>query len=133
MEHSMAYSDDLEWKTFTIPASGYLSAAVALGSKRPVVIKCPTGTGSFTADTASLLFHGSYDGGTTYDVLRDKDGTAEYATVAANNTYGLMHLDPASFAGVQVLKIGAYQSDYATAVTQAAVRTIYVGVAKVTG
>jgi hypothetical protein len=129
----MAVSDDLQWVTFTIPASGYLSGAVALGGKRPVAIKCPTGTGVFTADTASLLFHVSYDGGTTYDILRDKDGTAAYVTVAADNTYGFMHLDPADFAGVQMLKIGAYEDDYATALTQAAVRTIYLGVAKITG
>ena len=129
----MAYSDDLKWFTFTVPASGYLSSAVAIGGLRPVAIKCPTGSGVFTADTASVLFHVSYDGGTTFDILRDKEGTAEFATVAADNTYGTMWLEPTAFAGVNTLKIGLYEDDYSTALTQAAVRTIYLGCAKITG
>ncbi len=128
----MAETIQLEELTATIPASGYLSAAVPLGGKHVVGIKPPTGTGAFTADTASLLFHVSTDD-TNFDILRDVDGTARYATVAENNTYGHMDLPPSEHASYTSVKIGAYQSDYATAVTQASNRTITLIVEKVTG
>ena len=122
----------LEELTATIPASGYLSAAVKLGGKKLVGIKPPTGTGAFEADTASLLFHVSTDD-TTFSILRDVDGTARYVTVAEDNTYGHMDLPPAEHANYTSVKIGAYQSDYSTTVTQAANRTIKLIVEKVTG
>ena len=128
----MARSIDLEVITLTVPASGYLSAAVATGGKTVVGCIAPTGTGVFTATTASILLHVSADD-TTYNILRDKDGTAEYFTVAANNTYGTMWAEPVAHACYSSVKVGLYASDYSTAVTQASNRTIKLILASVTG
>lgn len=101
----MAETIQLEELTATIPASGYLSAAVPLGGKHVVGIKPPTGTGAFTADTASLLFHVSTDD-TNFDILRDVDGKARYATVAENNTYGHMDLPRLNTPAIPALRLG---------------------------
>ena len=128
----MAETITLEELTATIPTSGYLSPAVKLGGKKIVGIKPPTGTGAFEADTAALLFHVSTDD-TTYSILRDVDGTVRYATVAEDNTYGHMDLPPSEHASYTSVKIGAYQSDKSTAVTQTGNRAIKLIVEKVTG
>ena len=128
----MAKSIDLQVITLTVPASGYLSAAVATGGKHVVGVVAPTGTGVFTATTASVLFHVSSDD-TTYNILRDQDGAAEYAIVAANNTYGTMWLEPAKHVCYTSVKVGLYAADKSTAVTQAANRTIKLILASVTG
>ena len=129
----MAKSIDLEVITLTVLASGYLSAAVATGGKHVVGVIAPTGSSAFAATTASILLHVSADD-TTYNILRDKDGTAEYFTVAANNTYGTMWAEPVAHVCYNSVKVGLYAADKSTAVTQGASnKTIKLILASVTG
>ena len=132
----MAYSNDREIATATIASGGSLSAAVPLGGKTVVGIMPPTGSGAFDATTVYILFSVSADG-TTYSLLRDKDGSVVYVTVAENNTYGAMPLDPAEFAAWTFVKVATYATDKTTAVTQtpAASADTYIPLilAKITG
>ena len=120
-----------ERKTFTclvdVSVDDDLSAAVALGEYQPLCLASPA---TLEANTERLLFHVSLDG-TTYNILKDKDGTIYAVTVAATNTNKATNLDPAVFAGWRYVKIGTYQSDESTAVSQTADRTLYIGAGKV--
>ena len=129
----MAYSDDRGTATATIAAAGSLSAAVPLGGRTLVGMVIPaTGSGDFDANTVYLQFQVSMDN-TTYNLLRDNDGTLVAVTVAANNTNGATHLDPSKFAAWRFVKVGTYQTDGSTAQTQTAETTFTLVTAKVTG
>ena len=129
----MAYSNDREVATATIAAAGSLSAAVPLGGKVVVgIMPAVTGSGDFDATTVYLLFSVSADG-TNYSLLRDKDGSVIYVTVAANNTYGAMPLDPTEFAAWTFVKVGTYKADKSTVQTQTAETAIPLILAKITG
>lgn len=129
----MSYSDDRATHTATIAASGSLSAAVALGGRSVVGIVIPaTGSGDFDANTVYLHFIVSVDG-TTYNTLRDNDGTVVAVTVAANNTNGATHLDPAKFAPWRFVKVATYQTDGTTVQTQTAATSFTLITAKVSG
>ena len=129
----MAYSNDREVATATIAAAGSLSAAVPLGGKVAVgIMPGATGSGDFDANTVYLLFSVSADG-TTYSLLRDKDGAVVYVTVAEDNTYGAMPLDPAQFAPWTFVKVGTYQTDKSTVQAQTAETDIPLILAKITG
>ena len=129
----MAVSNDRQVVTATIAAAGSLSAAVPLGGKAVLGVMPPaTGSGDFDASTVYLLFSVSADG-TTYSLLRDKDGDVIYVTVAEDNSYGAMPLDPAEFAAWTFVKVATYQTDKSTAQTQTAETDIPLIVAKITG
>ena len=129
----MAKSNDREIVTATIAAAGSLSAAVPLGGKAVIGVMPPaTGSGDFDADTVYLLFPVSADG-TTYSLLRGKDGGVVYVTVAANNTYGAMPLDPSDFAAWSFVKVATYQTDKSTVQTQTAETAIPLIIAGITG
>ena len=129
----MAYSNDRQVVTATIAAAGSLSAAVPLGGKAVLgIMPAVTGSGDFDATTVYLLFSVSADG-TNYSLLRDKDGSVIYVTVAANNTYGAMPLDPTEFAAWTFVKVATYATDKTTAVAQTAETAIPLIVAKITG
>ena len=129
----MAFSNDREVVTATIAAAGSLSAAVKLGGKAVLgVMPAASGSGDFDANTVYLLFSVSADG-VTYSLLRDKDGSVIYVTVAANNTYGAMPLDPGEFAPWTFVKVATYQTDKSTVQTQTAETDIPLIVAKITG
>ena len=128
----MAYSDDRQTHTATIAAAGSLSGAVKLGGSSLVGMVIGTGAGSFDANTVYLQFSVSMDG-TTYNLLRDNDGTLVAVTVAASNTNGATHLDPTKFAPWRYVKVATYQTDGTTAQTQTAETYITLITAKVTG
>jgi hypothetical protein len=129
----MAYSNDREIVTATILAAGSLSGAVKLGGKAVLGIMPPaTGSGDFDATTVYLLFSVSADG-TTYSLLRDKDGSVIYVTVAAANSYGAMPLDPSEFAPWTFVKVATYKTDKTTVQTQTAETDIPLIIAKITG
>jgi hypothetical protein len=115
----MAKSDGRNVYTATIAAAGSLSAAVPIGGDTLLGVMPGLGSGAFDANTATLLFHVSMDN-VTYTPLRDKDGSVVYVTVAQNNTYGAMPLDPTEFAAWRFVKVGTYQSDKSTVQTQTA-------------
>jgi len=121
-----------ETATATIAAGGSLSAAVPLGGKAVIGIMPPaTGSGDFDATTAYLLFHVSVDG-TTYKILKDKDGNPIYVVVAANNVNGAMPLDANDFAAWPMVKVGTYKSDKSTVQTQTAETDIVLVLASLT-
>ena len=129
----MAFSDDRETSTATIAAAASLSAAVPLGGRALVgMMMGATGSGDFDATTTNVQFQVSMDG-TTYELLRDNDGTLVEVIVAANNTNGATHLDPAKFAPWRFVKIDLYATDGTTSVTQTAETYITLITAKVTG
>lgn len=128
----MAYSDDRKTNTATIAAAGSLSGAVKLGGSSLVGMVIGTGASSFDANTVYLQFLVSMDD-TTYNLLRDNDGTLVAVTVAAANTNGATHLDPAKFAPWRYVKVATYQTDGSTAQTQTAETTFTLITAKVTG
>jgi hypothetical protein len=115
----MAKSDGRNVYTATIAAAGSLSAAVPIGSDTLLGVMPGLGSGAFDANTATLLFHVSMDN-VTYTPLRDKDGSVVYVTVAQNNTYGAMPLDPTEFAAWRFVKVGTYKADKSTVQTQTA-------------
>ncbi len=127
----MAYSDDRETYTALVDVSvdDDLSLAVPLGGLTVLGIMPPS---AFAATTARLLFHVSMDG-STYQILRDNDGTVVAVVVAATNTNLATYLDPAKFAPWRFLKIGTYKSDESTAVSQASDKSITLIAGKVTG
>lgn len=129
----MARSDDRQVVTATIAAAGSLSAAVPLGGKSLLgIMPGATGSGDFDANTTNILFHVSMDG-TTYTDLRDEDGSVVYVTVAENNTYGAMYLDPTQTAAWRFVKVETVQSDKATAQTQTAETDIDLIIGKIVG
>ena len=129
----MAYSNDREIVTATIAAGDSLSAAVRLGGKAVLGIMPPaTGSGDFDALTVYLLFSVSADG-STYSLLRDRDGSVIYVTIAEDNTYGAMPLDPSEFAAWTFVKPATYRTDKATVQTQTAETDIPLIMAKITG
>jgi hypothetical protein len=113
----MAKSNDREIVTAVIASGGSLSAPVPLGGKAVIGIMPPTGSGAFDALTVYHLFSVSADG-TTYSLLRDKDGGVIYVTIAENNTYGAMPLDPSEFAAWSFVKVATYRTDKTTVQTQ---------------
>ena len=129
----MAKSNDREIVTATIAAAGSLSAAVPLGGKAVIGIMPPsTGSGDFDASTVYLLFSVSADG-SAFSLLKDKDESVIYVTVAANNTTGAVPLDPSEFAAWSFVKVGTYQTDKSTVQTQTAETAIPLIVAGITG
>ena len=128
----MAYSDDRNTHTATIAAGGSLSAALKLGGSSIVGMVIGTGAGAFDANTVYLQFLVSVDG-TTYNLLRDNDGTLVAVTVAAANTNGATHLDPAKFAPWRYIKVATYATDGSTVQTQTAETSFTLISAKVTG
>jgi len=128
----MAFSDDRETFTATISASGSLSAAVPLGGKALVgIMMAATGSGDFDANTVSLQFNVSMDG-TTYELLKDNDGSLVKVVVAENNTLGATHLAPDKFAAWRFVKISTHKADEAVQ-AQTAKTEFTLITAKVTG
>ena len=125
----MAYSNDREVLTATILAAGSLSGAVDLGGRSIVGL---TAGGTFDANTVYLQFKVSADG-STYELLKDNDGTLVQVTVAATNTNKATHLDPAKFAPWLSVKVGTYQTDGSTVQAQTAETDVGLVVAKITG
>lgn len=128
----MAFSDDRETTTATITAAGSLSAAVPLGGKALIgIMMAATASGDFDANTVSLQFNVSMDG-TTYEILRDNDGSLIKVVVAQNNTLGATHLSPDKFAPWRFVKISTHKADEAVQ-AQTAKTTFTLITAKITG
>jgi len=79
--------NDRDSKTVTIASGDSASGEVALGGLSGLGLKLPTGTSSFDATTDRIYFLVSLDG-STWELLRDADGTLVSVTVSANNTNG---------------------------------------------
>ena len=128
----MAFSDDRETHTATISAAGSLSAAVPLGGKALVgMMMAATASGDFDANTVSLQFNVSMDG-TTYELLKDNDGSLVKVEVLEDNVVGATHLSPDKFAPWRFVKISTHKADEAVQ-AQTAETTFTLIVAKLTG
>ena len=125
----MAYSDDRKTHTATIAAAGSLSAAVKLGGGSLVGMVIGA---TFDANTVYLQFLVSMDG-TTYNLLKDPDGTLVNVTVAAVNTNLNTWLDANKFSPWRYVKVATYKSDGTTVQTQTAEKAFTLVTAKVTG
>ena len=125
----MAYSDDRKTRTATIAAGGSLSAAVKMGGSSLVGMVIGA---TFDANTVYLQFLVSMDG-TTFNLLKDNDGTLVQVTVAATNTNLNTHLDPVKFAAWRYVKVATYATDGSTVQTQTAETSFTLVTAKVTG
>ena len=125
----MAYSDDRNTHTATIAAAGSLSSAVKMGGSSLVGMVIGA---TFDANTVYLQFLVSMDG-TTYNLLKDNDGTLVAVTVAATNTNLNTWLDPAKFAPWRYIKVATYATDGSTVQTQTAETSFTLISAKVTG
>ena len=110
----------------SIAGSASATSAIALGDRLPASLMLPTGSASFTASTATIVFQVSNDG-TNYDLLRDNSGAIVSLTVAANNTLGRTHLDPDKFRGWTHMTIEARNASAAAVVSQGAARAFKIG------
>jgi hypothetical protein len=111
----MALPDDRIYTAVTIAQTASASSAVTLGGLSLIGLVLPA---VFEATTAKIGFQVSADG-STYNDLKDADGTLVQISVAATNTVKAVHLDAPDFAPWPFVKLVAYASDGTTAVAQA--------------